>query len=102
MRHLGVVASRLPAEIIEHSPHRVILPANADRPGWLALADTFFQERRASVDNRKTPIAPASYAFRAVPVPAGECIARFIYEPASYRVGLSPICRTLAIRVLSS
>jgi uncharacterized membrane protein YfhO len=41
------------------------------------------------VDGRPAPILPANHLFRAVPVDAGTHRVRFVYAPASFRVGVA-------------
>ena len=77
-----------PAQIVAYLPDRVVLKAYAEGPAWLVLTDTYFPGWRATVDGRGVPIAAANFAFRAVPLPAGESTVEMVYEPASYRLGL--------------
>jgi hypothetical protein len=77
-----------PADIIDYSPHRVTVRAEVSEPGWLVLTDAYFPGWHATVNGDEARIVPANYAFRAVPVPAGESTVTFTYEPASYRLGL--------------
>ncbi len=88
-----------PAEIIEYSPHRVIMRTNINKPGWLVLTDTFFPGWSAFVNGQVTPIIPANYAFRSVSIPAGESRITFNYEPSSYLVGLFVSCLALCCTV---
>jgi hypothetical protein len=84
-----------PAEITGYSPHRVTVRAHTDRSGWLVLTDTYFPGWRASVNGQEAAIVPADYAFRGVPLPPGENVVTFSYEPASYRIGLFVTCLSL-------
>ncbi len=59
--------------------------------GFVVLSDQFYPGWRAYVDGRESPIYRANYLFRAVPVPAGEHVVEFTYQPVS--VGLGPISR---------
>jgi len=77
-----------PAQITTYAPQRLTISATAPSDAWLVLTDTYFPGWRAAVDDAEVPIAPANYAFRAVPVPAGAHTITFVYEPASFRVGL--------------
>ena len=46
------------------------------------LTDAHYPGWRASVNGTDTPIARADLMFRAVPIPAGESVVVFTYQPA--------------------
>jgi hypothetical protein len=68
-------------------------------PGWKAfvypvryasynqgtLVDTDLSNR---VDGKETKIYKADYNFRAIPLEAGECEVKFIYNPFSFKIGM--------------
>jgi len=82
------VGPLVPATIVSYQPHHVAIRLLADRPGWLVLTDSYYPGWHAAVNGRQTPISIANYVFRAVPVPAGDLIITFDYEPASFRIGI--------------
>lgn len=84
----GSGAGITPAPIRSYSPLRVVVEAQADRPGWLVLTDTWYPGWRAYVDGRETPIRPANYLFRAVPVSAGRHTVEFVYFADAFKLGL--------------
>jgi hypothetical protein len=71
------------------------------RDGLLYVADTFDQGWSARVNGRSVPILLANYAFRAVPVEAGETTIELSYLPSGFRLGLafslSSVAATLAL-----
>jgi hypothetical protein len=67
----------------------VILETDATAPGYLMLADSYYPGWRATVDSAATPIFPADIAFRAVFVPAGRHVVRFVYRPGSVGLGFA-------------
>jgi hypothetical protein len=76
--------------VIEHyAPHRVIIIAANDQPGYLVLTDTWFPGWTAHVDGRESPIERADYAFRAVRLEPGRHEVEFRYAPGSVRLGLA-------------
>ncbi len=77
-----------PAKIIKYNPHHVLIRTSTNLPAWLVLTDTYYPGWRACVNGKPTPIAVANYAFRSVPIPAGEVTISYDYEPATYRLGL--------------
>ena len=76
------------ASLVSYAPHRVVVSTSAEEACWLVLTDTYYPGWQASVNGRRVPISIASYAFRGVPVPAGDSLVTFRYEPASYLVGV--------------
>jgi uncharacterized membrane protein YfhO len=67
------------------------------QPGFLLLLDTYFPGWTATVNGEKTPILRADYNFRAVQLPAGKSVVRFVYQPASFRWGIGLFLAGLAI-----
>lgn len=68
--------------------NRVVLRLNAPRPGLLYASDAYASGWRATVDGVPAPILPANFAFRAVPVPAGDVVVELRYFPPGLRTGL--------------
>jgi uncharacterized membrane protein YfhO len=66
------------------------------RPGFLLLLDNSFPGWRAYRGDQPLPIYRADYTFRAVALPAGRSTVRFVYRPASFRVGVVVSLATLA------
>jgi hypothetical protein len=66
------------------------------------LADQDFAGWRASVNGVDTPILRATYAVRAVPVPAGHALVRFRVRPSSVVLGaaLSALSIAAALALL--
>ena len=74
--------------ISNYSPTEVVVEVKASVPKLLFLSDTYEKGWKATIDGLPTPVYRADYAFRAVGVPAGEHIVRFVYDPPSVRIGL--------------
>lgn len=55
----------------------------------LSVSDTYYPGWKAYIDGVKTPILKANYAFRAVYVPPGAHTVRFIFDPLSFKIGLT-------------
>ncbi len=75
------------ANILTYQPDSVTLTVETDQPALLVLSDAYYPGWRAFVDGVETEILRANYAFRAVVVPAGNTLIRFIYRPASFQIG---------------
>jgi hypothetical protein len=79
---------RARAEIAEYDHTRVRILASLSAPGVLVLADAFHSGWRVYVDGREERILRANFFFRAVPLPAGDHVVDFRYEPLSFQMGL--------------
>lgn len=72
---------------LEYEPDRIVLQLETETPGLLFLADSFYPGWKAFIDDKETPIYRANFAFRAVFVPEGDHLVRFIYDPQSFKIG---------------
>jgi hypothetical protein len=73
--------------ISRYEPTEVELTTRASGRRLLVLADAWYPGWEVYIDGRKAAIVRAYYALRAVPVPGGQHVVRFSYEPASLRIG---------------
>jgi len=73
--------------ILRYEPERLIIHVESRGPKFLVLSDGYFPGWRAWVDGEESRIYRANYAFRAVPVNAGQSIVEFRYEPQSFQIG---------------
>jgi hypothetical protein len=76
------------ARIVEYSPHTVRIQASTPEDALLVLTDTYYPGWQAFVDGQPQPLVRGDLLFRVVPVPAGEHIVEFRFEPSSVRIGL--------------
>jgi hypothetical protein len=83
--HPGVAT---PADVVLYDPDTVEVHAYAEGPGWLVLTDTYDPGWTATVNGVPEEIFIANYAFRGVPIPAGDVVVNFAYRPASCHIGL--------------
>lgn len=56
--------------------------------GLLFVSDSYYPGWKAFIDGKETKIYRANFTFRAVFVPAGEHVVRFIYDPQSFKIGV--------------
>jgi len=73
--------------ILDQSPERVALQVRAASDGVLVAAETFFPGWVATVDGEPVEIRRANYAFRSIPIEAGEHAVEFRYRPWSFVIG---------------
>lgn len=83
----GQATANSSVQITEYRDNEVKLRVKTERPGLLVLSDTYYPGWKAYVDGEKTPIYATDVALRSVYLEAGEHEVRFVYWPASFRLG---------------
>jgi len=73
-----------PAKIVRYENEKVEVEAEARKPGWLLLLDSYYPGWRAFVDGKPVKIYRADGFFRALPIPAGKHLVTFDYHPAAF------------------
>jgi hypothetical protein len=76
-------------EMIENSPHRVVLRTELGRAGFVVLLDRYDPNWHASLDGRKVAVLRADHMFRAVEAPAGTHEIIFFYGEKWLGTGLA-------------
>jgi hypothetical protein len=77
------------AEILEYTPNRVMVEAEMSGAGFLVFGDLYYNGWRAFVDGEEQKVYKADYIYRAVQVREGGHIVEFIFDPLSFKIGLS-------------
>ena len=77
-----------PVVVQRFGRNEVRLRVRAPRAGLLYCSESFFPGWQATVDGRTASIVAANYAFRAVPVPAGDVVVELRYRPPGLSAGL--------------
>jgi hypothetical protein len=67
--------------------HRVEVEADAQRPGWVVIAQSFYPRWQARVNGRPARVWRANLAFQAVEVPAGRNRLELAYHDTGFRAG---------------
>jgi hypothetical protein len=75
------------AAFVRDDETEVELEVALERPGLVVLADSFYPGWHATVDGAPAPIVATNHLFRGVPAPTGTHRVRFVYAPASVRIG---------------
>jgi hypothetical protein len=83
-------------EIAEVSADEVRVRVAIRRAAILVLADLYWPGWRAFVDGKEAPLRRANGLFRGVAVEPGAHDVRFVYSPASVRIGAATSLATLA------
>ncbi|NQT95354.1 MAG: YfhO family protein, partial [Candidatus Omnitrophica bacterium] len=87
-------------EIVKYMPREVEISVAAKAEAFLQLSDTYYPGWKAYVDGKEEKIYRANYFLRAVRVPQGEHIVKFVYDPLSFKAGAAISLITLLILIL--
>ncbi len=64
------------------------LKVSANNPALLISSNIYYPGWKVFIDNKESKIFCADYLFRAVIIPSGQHIIRFIYQPLSFTLGI--------------
>lgn len=81
-------AFRGTARLVASSPTRLEIATSASAPSYLVVADAYYPNWSATVDEQPTPIIRADVMFRAVLVPSGEHRVIFRFQPQNWYVAI--------------
>ncbi|TMQ70054.1 MAG: YfhO family protein [Candidatus Eisenbacteria bacterium] len=84
----GPAADSARARIVRYRLNDVSIDVDSPAPALLRLADLWYPDWVATVDDKPAPILRADYLLRAVPVPAGRHRVEFRFASKSVRLGL--------------
>ena len=76
-------------QINKETPQSVSVTIDAEKSGWLLMADTWYPGWVATVDGSPVNIYKADYLLRAIPVESGQHDVEFYYQPESFMIGLA-------------
>jgi hypothetical protein len=76
-------ASEGTAKIISYRNIEVVVEAQSQSGGFVVLNDSYQEWWRVEIDGKPASLEQANVAFRAVQVPAGKHIVRFVFRPFS-------------------
>ena len=75
-------------EVISYTPNKILFHTQSATSQILFLSDTYYPGWKAEIDGASTDVLQANYAFRAIPVPAGQHTIEMYYLPESFTNGL--------------
>src|SRR3989344_751993 len=75
------------AEITSYKANQVIIKTRTENDLILMLTDTNYPGWNVIVNGNPSELLLANGIFKAVVVPKGESIVKFIYEPSSFKIG---------------
>src|SRR5262245_55765779 len=76
---------------VQSSSQAVLVVSQIYYPGW-----------RATISGERVPVMAANYALTGIPVPAGVHEIRFVFDPASVKIGLATTILSILMAVALS
>jgi len=73
--------------ITSYAPQEIIINTKTDNPQMLFISDNYYPGWKAYIDNQETKIYRTDYTFRSIYLPKGTHSVKFVFEPASFRIG---------------
>jgi hypothetical protein len=74
--------------ISQYSANQVALGVNMQSPGFLILSDAYHPDWKVYVNGKPSKIFRTDYFIRSVFLPAGHHRVRFVFSPASFKIGI--------------
>jgi len=88
---------RSDVKITHYSANQVILKVAMQSPGFLMLSDAYHPDWQVYVNGAPSKIFRADYFIRSVFLSAGHHTVRFVFSPASFRIGGIVSCTSLLV-----
>ena len=86
------------ATVEEYRGNEVIVHVAAEEGAILVLSDTYYPGWKAEIDGEETKLLQANLSQRAVVVPAGNHVVRFVFESSTVRLGFwITVCSLLIV-----
>jgi hypothetical protein len=85
----GYATSHESVRMVRYEPDRVELEAVLERSGIVVLSDVYYPGWTLAIDGREAPVYRANCMMRGAAVTPGRHTLRYIYRPASFRIGLA-------------
>lgn len=94
---LSAVSLKEDAAITKYAPNEVVISAAVNSPKFLVLSDSYYPGWKVYIDGKADKIYAANYISRAVFLPAGRHIIKFVFDPFLFKLGLIVSGLTLMI-----
>ncbi|HHL40422.1 MAG TPA: hypothetical protein ENJ37_07940 [Deltaproteobacteria bacterium] len=90
-----------PASVTESGANSLTVEARAARAGLLVLSDTYYRGWRVEVDGEPAELVRVNGVVRGVEIGPGSHRVRFVYDPASFRLGAALMAAAAAAMAAS-
>jgi uncharacterized membrane protein YfhO len=75
--------------MLTYENNRMVLEVDTPEAAFLFMSEAHYPGWQAYVDGKKEEIVRASYVFRAIPLGPGSHRVVVVFEPLSFKIGLS-------------
>jgi hypothetical protein len=86
-------------KVITYENDRLVLEANSPEAAFLFMSEAYYPGWKAYVDGNEEEILRANYIFRAIPVGPGPHRIEVVYQPWTFKVGLTVSLLTISLLV---
>lgn len=86
--------------IITYENNRVVLEVTTPEAALLFMSESFYPGWKAFVDGKQEEILRANFVFRAIPMGPGSHRVEVVYEPLSFKIGLSVSLFTIFVLLI--
>jgi hypothetical protein len=76
-------------KMLTYENNRIVLEVKTPEAAFLFMSETYYPGWKTYVDGREEEILQANYIFRAIPLGPGSHRVEVVFEPLSFKVGLS-------------
>jgi len=87
--------------VLTYENNRIILEVDTPEAAFLFMSEAYYPGWQAYVDGKQEEIVRASYVFRAIPLGPGSHRVEVVFEPLSFKIGLSLSLLTVFLLLLA-
>lgn len=99
-RERGLMSTDSSVRIITYENNRVVLEVTTPEAALLFMSESFYPGWKAFVDGKQEEILRANFVFRAIPMGPGSHRVEVVYEPLSFKIGLSVSLFTIFVLLI--
>jgi hypothetical protein len=89
------------ARMLTYENNRMVLEVDTPEAAFLFMSEAYYPGWQAYVDGKQEEIVRASYVFRAIPLGPGSHRVEVVFEPLSFKIGLSLSLLTVFLLLLT-
>jgi hypothetical protein len=87
--------------VLSYENNRIVLEVDTPEAAFLFMIEAYYPGWQAYVDGKREEILRANYVFRAIPLGPGSHRVEVVFEPLSFKIGLSLSLLTVFLLLLA-